>query len=619
MKIIWASNAPHATSGYGIQTRHIVDGLRQMGHEVALAPNFGLQGGAIESGGMRIYPIYRDKIGQDVLPAHAKHFGADLVITLYDLWPYDVDFAARLKVPWAPYLPQDSYPPCPTVVDRARQADYPIAMSRFGLKSMAEQGLDCFYIPHGVDTNIYVPMDKQKARADLGLPVDQFIVLMVAANQSFPSRKAFPENLAAFAAFHRRHPESLLYLHTTRMPRGQAWDGVELPRLIKALGIEDAVIFTEEYALVLGLPDTEMAKIYNAADVLLAASMGEGFGIPILESQSCGVPVITTEFSSMTELTLNGMAVPPLQQAWTAINTWQVVPSIDGITQALELLYERPTETGRTLAQETRQAIIRTYSWSVVLEQWRVLLENIERGEEPRQERLYHYNIKGIELDVRDDKLSFTTGCVANELGTDKYGLEKIHFQPDDIVIDIGGHVGLFAMYVGKRWPEVRIFSFEPSATNYERFKRTLDSYQERGELLNVTVYHEGVTADAREIELSLDRGNTGGTTEFVKPNGHVQEQASSTTLDQILHDLTPPFVGAPDARIKLLKLDCEGAEYEILMSATCLDRIDHISGEFHINSILEAKGYSISGLYNHLKQYIPAERIIYSSCRIDE
>src|ERR1041385_1717228 len=261
MKILWSSNSNFVGSGYGVQSLHVTEGLQQLGHEIALAPNYGIQGGALEMGRMRVYPMWRDKVGQDVLAAHAKHFGADLVVTLFDIWPYGPEFAAGLHKPWAAWIPQDSYPPCPTVIERARQLDYPIAMSQFGVQSMGEYGIDCHYIPHGCSVDVYKPLNKAECRKELNLPADKFIVLMVAANQSFPSRKSFPECLLAFKTFLATHPDSILYLHTTRKPRGQAWDGIELDILVRSLGLEGSVIFAEEYGLVLGLPETEMAKI----------------------------------------------------------------------------------------------------------------------------------------------------------------------------------------------------------------------------------------------------------------------------------------------------------------------------------------------------------------------
>ncbi len=589
-----------------MQSHHVIEGLQQLGHEIALAPNFGLQGGAIEIAGMRCYPIWREKVGNDVLAAHAKHFGADLVITLYDIWPYNADLAAGLKRPWAAWFPQDSYPPCPSVVERARQVDYPIAISKFGVESMREQGVDCHYIPHGCSVDAYKPLDKAACRAELEIPDDKFVVLMVAANQSFPSRKAFPECLAAFKAFHVEHPDSLLWLHTTRKPRAQAWDGIELDLLIEALGLKDAVRFTEEYSLVLGLPDTQMAKIYNAADVLLSASMGEGFGVPIIEAQSTGLAVITTKFSSMPELTFNGVTVAPVQLAWTALNTWMAVPSIEGITAALEYIHQRPLEQAQEASAAGRRAVVRDYSWPAVMEGWREFLAFVESGKKPSQERLYNCAINGITFGAYDDKMSFTVGCVASELAADRYAFEGITVEPGDVILDIGAHVGVFSIYAAKKWPEARILAYEPSATNFERLERNLVL----AGVTNVEAFNLAVTADGRDINLSLERGNTGGTSAFRKVNGHLVEHAKSITLDQIIENLE---------RVRFLKIDAEGTEHEILTTSQYLDRVDYLSGEFHINSALAEQGYSIAGLAEHCKQFLPSERVCYSSCRMDD
>jgi len=612
MKILFSSNAPHVSSGYGVQSHHVIQGLQQMGYELALAPNYGIQGGAIEIGGMRVYPAYRDKVGQDVLAAHAKHFNADLVITLYDLWVYGADLAARLNRPWASWFPQDSYPPCATVVERALQVDYPIAMSKFGVESMREQGVDCHYIPHGCSVDVYKPLDKSEVRKELNVP-DKYTVMMVAMNQSFPSRKAFPECLAAFAEFHRNHPDSQLYLHTTRKPRGVAWDGVELDLLVKALGIEDCTIFGEEYGLVLGLPDTEMAKVYNCADVLLSASLGEGFGVPIIEAQSCGLPVVTNRFSSMPELTFNGISVEPLQQIWTAINTWQAVPSILGVAEALEAIYSRSAEETRQKATEGRQAIVKDYSWPVILDAWKRFLEFVERGEKPSQERAYHCSINGVEFDAIDDKLSFTVNCVAGELGADQYKFEGIDVAPGDVIIDIGAHVGVFSIYAAKKWPEARILAFEPSATNYARLLRNLEA----AGVTNVEPHNLAVTSDGRDIDLALARGNTGGTSALRKANGHLVEHAQSVTLDSIVHGLGK-FIG-DYPRVRFLKIDAEGMEHEILITATCLDQVDYLSGELHINQFLASQGYSMQGLHKYLCGKLSPERVTTTECRMDD
>jgi hypothetical protein len=52
-----------------------------------------------------------------------------------------------------------------------------------------------------------------------------------------------------------------------------------------------------------------MNMLYNAADVFLLPSAGEGFGIPAIEAQSSGCPVILADFSAQTELCGSGWLI----------------------------------------------------------------------------------------------------------------------------------------------------------------------------------------------------------------------------------------------------------------------------------------------------------------------
>ncbi len=90
-------------------------------------------------------------------------------------------------------------------------------------------------------------------------------------------------------------------------------------------------VFPNRYKLWIGEYDQRyLALMYNAADVFLGPSRGEGFGIPIIEAQACGTPVIVTNFSSMPELVRWGVAVEPAHLTWTYQDSWQAHPQRAG-------------------------------------------------------------------------------------------------------------------------------------------------------------------------------------------------------------------------------------------------------------------------------------------------
>ena len=97
----------------------------------------------------------------------------------------------------------------------------------------------------------------------------------------------------------------LLYLHTSAGTHGE-YGGINLPEMAEQLGITKAVVYCDQYNYHLGFPDQYMVWAYNAMDVHALCSMGEGFGIPIVEAQSCGCPVIVGDWTATGELCFSG-------------------------------------------------------------------------------------------------------------------------------------------------------------------------------------------------------------------------------------------------------------------------------------------------------------------------
>ncbi len=373
MRILWSSNALWCNSGYGVQAKHVIPGFQSLGHKVAQHAWYGLQGGMLTLGEVPIYPMAFDLYGNDIVEAHAQHFKADIVVSLMDVWVLHEYGKKRMR--WIPYMPIDSEP-VPAAILNALQGAYRVlSYSKFGEKSLNACGVKNTMIPHGVDTKIFTPGDKLAAKKKLGFAEDDFVIGMVAANKGMPSRKAFPEDLTAVAAWKQRHPgvKVKLYLHTYE---GQQTGGVDLSALLKDLGFKAGeVMFVNQYLYLLGLSEQYMATAYNAMDVLLAASMSEGFGIPLIEAQACGTPVIATNFSAMPELVFGGWLADISQRFWTGLNTWYSLPSIDAIVESLESAWRHRTDEG--IRKQAREGAL-PFDWDTILQNhWKPFLDEI--------------------------------------------------------------------------------------------------------------------------------------------------------------------------------------------------------------------------------------------------
>jgi glycosyltransferase involved in cell wall biosynthesis len=465
MKLAWLSNDPWTNSGYGMQTRLILPRLRDAGHDICMLSNWGLQGGKIEWKGIPCYPCFMAPHATDVLIPHANEFFGGpqhgLVISLLDIWVADATPFALTH--WLAWTPVDHDPISDVILNKLKTGHaLPVSLSKWGQTQLRTAGLEnADYIPCVIDTKIMKPGDQNAARELLGLPKDSFIVGMVAVNKGTPSRKSFPEVLSAFKKFHDVHPDSYLYLHT-EITGKVAGNGLFLRTLVDTLDIpKEAVIFADQYKYIVGYPEEEMAAIFQSIDVLCSPSMAEGFGVPIVEAQAAGKPVITSQHSSMPELTKVGWSVdgPPV---YLPIGAWAILPNVDQITAALFEAHEKRGDP--VMAQEAREFALQFDVDTVIRDFWLPKIAGLESEIKPYEivpEMEYFRELYGLQLRHRyhtflralDMLTRGNNGRVIVETGTMR-GAEV--WQTD------GGSTYLFAEYASKNNGKVYSVDISP-------------------------------------------------------------------------------------------------------------------------------------------------------------
>ena len=366
VRALWYSNAPWCGTGYGQQTQQAVQRLVKEGHEIAIHAMYGLEGSTSTWNGIKIYPRGMNPYSDDILVAHWMEWTQStklpkLLMTLFDVW---VLKAPNLdKVPnIASWVPIDHAPIPPEVLAWCKRPNVlPIAMSKFGKLELDRAGVRSVYVPHGIES-VFKPTKhvndndgkRISGRHIMGFDDDKFVVMMTAANKGVhPPRKAFAENFMAFSMFASRHPDAVLYMHSEATG---SMGGLDLNTLAEVCGIaQDRIKWADPYLYRIGLPLPAMAALYSASDVLLATSMGEGFGIPVVEAQACGTPVIVSNFTAQPELVGDGWVVDG-QPFWDAAQrSWFLTPSVVGIVNALEQAYQRERGTSQKAVEFAKQ------------------------------------------------------------------------------------------------------------------------------------------------------------------------------------------------------------------------------------------------------------------------
>jgi glycosyltransferase involved in cell wall biosynthesis len=99
----------------------------------------------------------------------------------------------------------------------------------------------------------------------------------------------------AFARVRRERPGLDLELVLAGLMRQE--QGALLRRTARSLGVSEHVIFAGR------VPDGELIQLYRSAEMLVFPSLYEGFGLPVLEAMSCGCPVVSSNLTSLPEVT----------------------------------------------------------------------------------------------------------------------------------------------------------------------------------------------------------------------------------------------------------------------------------------------------------------------------
>ena len=152
-----------------------------------------------------------------------------------------------------------------------------------------------------------------------------------------------------------------------------------------------------------------------------------------------------------------------------------------------------------------------------------------------------------------------------------EYKIENFHISKNDTIIDIGAHIGLFSLLVYELTGCDKILSYEPIRDNFDLLISNL-------ELNNITSIHPfnlAVSKTPTKLNLFL---NDDQSAHSIFSNGSTSVTVQSTSLQKI-------FDENDISSCKLLKLDCEGAEYEIIDSLPIeyFNRIENIVIEYHL------------------------------------
>lgn len=397
-----------STTGFARVSHAVGDRLvREYGHEIhCLAVNYDGDAGKWDTA-MKLYLPTKhrpnDLYGQSRFVEMLGEVMPDLVIMLND--PYVIlKFLLRNKFdpeallartrPIIAYMPVDgtNQPPAWSRIDQILKRLpplkggtgphlYPVAMSNYGQAFLA--GSEMIY--HGIDHDRYRPVspeepltlstgetitNKVEAKAAFGVPADGILVLRVDRNSA---RKNFGDTWRALVPVMTRHQNVYAWFHCKA-----EGDQLELPQLFsRDPATAERFRVPAEFDTRHGWTEADLIGLYNAADIFVSTSWGEGFGLTLGEAAACALPIVAQGVASITEVVgPGGILLKPERLTAVESGQDQWLPDVRKFTIAIERLVVS-AGLRQSLGEAGRAHVVSTFSWDDAARRFHELITRV--------------------------------------------------------------------------------------------------------------------------------------------------------------------------------------------------------------------------------------------------
>ena len=203
-----------------------------------------------------------------------------------------------------------------------------------------------------------------------------------------------------------------------------------------------------------------------------------------------------------------------------------------------------------------------------------------------KKDHVWFYTKTGIKIKLRTNSTDLDTFSLI--WLSKEYNKHGFKISKEDVVIDIGAHIGMFSLYASQYCIDGKILCYEPSAENYNLLKYNIS----QNNLKNIFSENIAISNSNDAITFYINSDNTAHSIYDSTSNSI---QVKSSTLQNIF-DINKLDI------CDYLKLDCEGAEYEIIESLPneYFKKIKQIYIEYHFS---DSKGQMLENMLKKLKQ----------------
>tara|TARA_Y100000389_G_C17441884_1_gene509092 strand:- start:227 stop:2194 length:1968 start_codon:yes stop_codon:yes gene_type:complete len=295
-------------------------------------------------------------------------FCPDILFVFQDVWtfePYPVQ-----EIPCKKYIYATIHNSNNMSVYNLQYFDKIATPSQYGVNVLKSYNYSSYVIDHIVD-ELPVNIDINKEKQSRNIKKDDFVCLILGRNDNKRDRKSIVDQFVAFKLFldtltEKEKNKCKLIFHDTF---GKKLQGkIDLEPIVNQLQLNEYIHITDkrnyEYQHIIGL--------YKISDVLLFASKSEGFGLPSVESQIYGTPVITNNCTALSTNTYFGICIDPVKSSSSCLGiyNWSDA-STSEISKSIRYFYDKKYIPDKIETLECIKPIDKQrYSSNTIVHQW---------------------------------------------------------------------------------------------------------------------------------------------------------------------------------------------------------------------------------------------------------
>lgn len=345
--------------------------------------------------------IMADVFGQDSAFYTIQHFKPDIVVGVNDIWGiYHINILRnRQNFIYVPYLAVDSecfpvrinaqkpgFPPVDTM-QFVSNSDKVVVFTDWARKTV-NKTLEIAYkkkadnievIPHGVDRDVFFQLDNKDELREkfFGIKPEDNTFLLGSVNRNQPRKRldAIIQTLRILIdKYEKPSKKFLLHFHCALNDNL----GNDLIWLATYYGVADRCIFDKKLKPGLGCTTEVLNEIINSYDAHMVLTNSEGWGLSILETMSCGVPNVITDYSAHGDWAKDAGLKVKIAARIHEPKTDHIkgIADINHAAKQVSLLYNS-TKMHKKYSKKSLD-LASKLEWKKVCEQWNTLFNGLD-------------------------------------------------------------------------------------------------------------------------------------------------------------------------------------------------------------------------------------------------